>query len=155
MQKWSLKGYITVFLKQAFLIHLQPHSLQMIKMTQNAAILIPTRLSLLQGTACFTFCLQNLETHVAFLRHDSSDQTTEIMTQLSRRQCAGSSQTHIYSPGGAVKEWVWQTKKGQASDQGKCSSEWDSVLLYWSSLVVGFLNKRSLLSTYRNTSESN
>lgn len=87
--------------------------------------------------------------HVAFLRHDSSDQSTEIMAQLSRQQCAGGLQTHIYSPGGAVKAWLWQTKKSQASDQGKRSSEWDSrsVLLYWSSLVSGFLSKHSLLST--------
>lgn len=40
--------------------------------------------SLLRGTACLTFCLRNLQMHVAFLRHDSSDQSTEIITQLSR-----------------------------------------------------------------------
>ena len=39
-------------------------------------------------------------------------------------------------------------KKGRASDQGKCSPEWDSrsVLLYWCSLVSGFLSEHSLLS---------
>lgn len=40
--------------------------------------------SLLRGTACLTFCQRNLQMHVAFLRHDSSDQSTEIITQLSR-----------------------------------------------------------------------
>lgn len=39
-------------------------------------------------------------------------------------------------------------KKGRASDLGKCSPEWDSrsVLLYWCSLVSGFLSEHSLLS---------
>lgn len=55
---------------------------------------------------------------------------------------------HIYSLGGAVKAWVWQMKKGRASNRGKRSSEWDSVLLYWSSLVSGFLSERSLLPTW-------
>lgn len=56
--------------------------------------------SLLRGTARFTFCLRKLQMHVAFVRHDSSDQITEIMTRLSQlgRARGGALQTHIYIP---------------------------------------------------------
>lgn len=118
------------------------------KARQNAVILIPPSCLFSEARHVFTVCLQNLQMHVASLRHDSCDQRTEIMTQLSRQQSAGGWQTRIYSPGGAVKARVWQTKKGRASDLGKCSPEWDSrsVLLYWCSLVSGFLSEHSLLS---------
>lgn len=66
-------------------------------------------LSLLGGTVRFTFCLRKLQMHVAFVRHDSSDQITEIMTRLSqlgRARGGGAANTHLYSPGGAVKAGV-------------------------------------------------
>lgn len=61
-------------------------------------------LSLLPGTAGLPFRQQNLQLLVAFLRRDSSDRGTEMITQVSREQCGGSAQTHmIYSRGEAVK----------------------------------------------------
>lgn len=75
--------------------------------------------------------------HVAFLRHDSSDESTEIITQLSPQQCAGSSQTHIIPRVELSKSEFDKQKRAKHQTKGSCSSEWDSrtVLLYWSSLV--------------------
>lgn len=104
-------------------------------------------LSLFRGKACLTFCLQNLQMHVAFLRHDSSYQGTEIITQLSR-QCAGSSQKQLF-PWQSCQSLSLTNKKGPSirPREHVTGGALSSVLLYWSSLVSGFLNRHSVPST--------
>ncbi len=149
------KGYISGSLKQAIVTHVQPHRLQMIEVIQNAVILT-TELSLLRGAACFTFCLQNPQMHVACLRHDSSDQNTEIMTQLSRQQCAGSVQTHIYSG--------WSCQRLSLTNKKEPSIRPRKVLvrvgLRLCSPLLEFTGERVFKQAqfavyFRNTSESN
>lgn len=77
-------------------------------------------LSLLRGTARFTFCLRKLQMHVAFVRHDSSDQITEIMTRLSqlgRARGGGGLQTHIYIPRAELSKLAFDKREEGAAHQ--------------------------------------
>lgn len=78
-------------------------------------------LSLLGGTVRFTFCLRKLQMRVAFVRHDSSDQITEIMTRLSQlgraRGVGGALQTHIYIPRAELSKLAFDKREEGAEHQ--------------------------------------
>lgn len=106
-------------------------------------------LSLLGGMTRLTFCLPKLKMRVALLRHDSRDQITDIMTQLSQHQRAGGSKNTRLFP--------WWSCQSPANNRGphvrprEALHQWDSgdVFLYWSSLLSGFLSGHSVPSAWK------
>lgn len=89
----------------------------MIETIQNAVILT-TKLSLFRRRSMF-YISPTKSTNACCLL-ETWQQRSEYRnydTTVTAAVCWERANTHIYSPGRAVKAWVWQTEKSQASDQ--------------------------------------